>query len=82
LKLDDWAPVNAGLIEGLRQALQAAEEGRLLRQYPPVDAKLRVLSLQNDTTILVPDFRARYRYICGLAFYVGKSDGRDFGVRR
>jgi hypothetical protein len=45
--------------------MHIAEKDGMLGEYTPMDAKLCVLSLQNDASIIIPDLRTNYGPVFG-----------------
>jgi hypothetical protein len=71
LDLNDGAAIYGRQVRRirLRKAFEVFEESRVLREDTPMNAKLRVLSLQHNTSVSVPDRGARYRRVfVALAF--------------
>lgn len=70
LELDNGATISVGLVRWLGQFLHVAKERGMLREDTPVDAELRVSSLQHDASILIPDIGTRYGLVLvgSLAF--------------
>jgi hypothetical protein len=59
--------VDAELLRWIQlwQPMHIAEKDGMLGEYTPMDAKLCVLSLQNDASIIIPDLRTNYGPVFG-----------------